>query len=248
MKKVRSEMFEKNQIISVPITKKLKLPNVVNVECRPVGMRSKGVPHRCHGNVSKMVYRYGGSQVIGYSINAYKFGREDGSSSEIYRIFPHSVWLNPEGELVCLTMGHKYQKIRFIPFYIYDQNDIKEFFEKNTKIPLPMDLVCDKQGNWLMVESDEEAENAATLLIQNRKIRKIQWNFRTKYLKSIGCGHHFGNSKKNNLIKSIEKEISDVMNGTAVSAIFVNGNFILKDFENDEFLPDVKIPLVAYAA
>lgn len=77
-------------------SQKIGLKNLIAVPVRTKGVSSQGVHNNCLANVIRMVYRYGGQMLVGWSYRETPAGAADD-------FLRHAVWVNPEGRAVCLT-------------------------------------------------------------------------------------------------------------------------------------------------
>ena len=200
MKKVTNEII-KNEVLKNIMIENLNLPNPIIVECRRIGLKSKGVPHECHTNVAKMVSAYGGHQLIGYGI---------GEDRSLLNFCSHSVWLNPEGRAVCLTLGDdQCRKLVFIPMFVMNQSEIIEFFSSDTqRIKTLTSFIANTRGNW-MCHNDKQSNYDACVEVlsaprqqQNTKFSKL-----LKWASKNNRHHILGNPKKRDINISIQSHL-----------------------------------------
>lgn len=78
------------------VIRDLGLNKLIWVKKRMRGLTGHGQIRDCHWNVGKLVKRYGGKRVTGYSVH------QDVVKGYL-RFYFHSVWLTPENELVDVT-------------------------------------------------------------------------------------------------------------------------------------------------
>tara|TARA_E500000178_G_scaffold257195_1_gene253740 strand:- start:446 stop:1189 length:744 start_codon:yes stop_codon:yes gene_type:complete len=97
--------------------RKMKLGKILKVPVRQNGLTSSGKFRECHSNVERLVETYGGKHIVGYGLQRMKKkmvqeGTTDKNSDktsysdskvEHINFYNHSVWLTPEGKLVCVT-------------------------------------------------------------------------------------------------------------------------------------------------
>ena len=88
-----------------------KLGGIIEVPVRQNGMTSSGINLECHSNVFKLMYTYGGSEVIGYSVHK---GTDIRMDKGWYLFNAHSCWLTPENKLVDVTQK-KEKFCKFLP-------------------------------------------------------------------------------------------------------------------------------------
>jgi hypothetical protein len=218
MKKVMSELF-KNESISDPITKQLKLPNPIEVECRRVGLKSKGVANECHNNVVKMVYAYGGSVLTGLAI-------DEMPRLGMRRYYGHSVWLTPEGRAVCLTLGHLDEDIMFVPLFIHNQKDVQEMYgNDDIDLPVPLSFLVNHHLQWMIFNYPLSHKVAMEFLSNPRKKLKRMFPKIVKIFRRMGVQDWVGHPK----IRDIKKTIIGHHTYAGISSDF------------DIFLPGVKL-------
>lgn len=230
MKKIDEKMFQKNPIIEDQLCEKLKLPKKRLVKCRQDGLKSKGNPNECHCNVAKMVYRYGGHHLMGYEV------RWIGPAGKEVLLFnPHSIWLNPEGEMVCLTMGHKYEEIHFIAIGILDQNEIKDFWATDKKINIVPDFFANDAGDWIIFDDKYDAPYFGSVLTAPKAIRRRE-------LKKLRRANPtlVGDIKIRNVNKTIHYLRDKGDSGC------ITREWVMNRPKFHQFLPDVEIPRPKY--
>ena len=233
--KISNETFQ-NETIQHPITRKLKLPNPVKVECRRDGLKSKGIRNECHANIAKMVYRYGGSQVVGLLVT------DNSPEKDLTEYIAHSVWMNPEGRLVCLTLGHKYPQINFVPLFVYNQEHIKKMFQNDyVGVGAPLSFIANARCNWIVHNDEyEKRSQCVDILMRPRKVQNISFPKIVKDANRQGFGDCIGNPKFGDIRKSIIKQCS---NGNGIDRIFMR-----ERCNHKSFLPDVVIPYLQEVA
>lgn len=96
------------------------------VKARKNGVTASGLPNECHGNVTYMVEKFGGKQVIGYMLT--------NQGGEIC-LSHHSVWETPEGKLADVTAkGYGKDYTYFYPLKTFDPSVEKYFPRLQFKI------------------------------------------------------------------------------------------------------------------
>ena len=146
------------------------LKNLGTEEIRKVPIRKKGFTGRmpkgnCHSNVTFMVCKYGGRQVVGYLVEKGKIGVV-GSVGKGTGLLHHSVWENPEGKLVDVSVGWCSPDEDEIIFAVVDSG------KKGTSINFPnfnfttwFDLGAGKE-NWGVYQTGDKYMST----FQNEKV------------------------------------------------------------------------------
>ena len=81
---------------------------VLKVPVRKNGLTGSGYKSRCHDNCELLVTMFGGSVCVGYMVAVTK---------ENLTLTSHSVWMTPEGKLVCPT-AHNFMKQKTVDFIV----------------------------------------------------------------------------------------------------------------------------------
>ena len=96
MRKVEWENDNEVDQLVEKVVRDLGLNKFIWIKKRTRGLTGNSQFRDCHWNVGKLVKRYGGKRVTGYSV-------QQDTGKGYVRFYFHSVWLTPENELVDVT-------------------------------------------------------------------------------------------------------------------------------------------------
>jgi len=156
MKFVKNETFgcevSKREHL-IRFAKSQGLPDPILVPIRRKGLSGSGDPRQCHTNSLLMADRYGGRVLTGLCLSFV------GTNSTF--VVGHSVWVSPEGHAVCLTTNSSVKNllkdhVDFIPLWVYDEDECREFFEENKVLRVPTDYVLTSDMSHVDVEGTTE--------------------------------------------------------------------------------------------
>ena len=161
------------------------LPDPIKVPIRRSGVSGSGDPHQCHTNSLLMADRYGGRVLVGLG-----FSSEHPNSIVVVG---HSVWISPEGKAVCLTLNSSNPQIRvanvdFIPLWVYDEDDFREFFEENKELRVPSDYLVTSDLSHLAVPSASIGFELGQYLSKGTRNQRRQLLKKNKDLVGSGRG------------------------------------------------------------
>jgi hypothetical protein len=159
MKFVKNEKFgcevSKREHL-IRFAKSQGLPEPILVPIRRKGLSGSGDHNQCHTNSLLMADRYGGRVLTGLSLSIL------GPNSAC--VVGHSVWVSPEGHAVCLTgnSGATFPNpddcTDFIPLWVYDEDECREFFEENKVLRVPADYVLTSDMSHIEVEGTTQGD------------------------------------------------------------------------------------------
>ena len=164
-----------------PFLKNFKSTNWTRVKIRKNGITSRGGVHMCHLSCVYMSLMYGGRVVVGLHFQ---------HSKNLTALESHSVWENPEGELVDVTRKWTGDdEVGFLPIKYYDP--------RKEVILLPVGFgYVPERDIYVISDYTYGQSNYDHTFYTKKQLKKIKENLAEKYLDSI---NHFNSNAKENL-------------------------------------------------
>lgn len=163
----------------------------IRVPVRQTGLSSEGTLLRCHGNVYRMVEKYGGMRLEGHEILIPKDDEEG-----IYGM-SHSVWLTPENKLTCISKSNYEKDKRLLSDERTRERGYMLF------IPRVLDMFC-KETTTFRYHDFTICKNLFCLLDDDGELLEHKGD--TQGLK-IKSSKHFGTKNDWNTSRELMKQI-----------------------------------------